>query len=222
MRITVLTNFVLLFCACTLWCGEPEKAADAPKVEIPQSVRTALENYDKQVEVEKQKYLTLMEKLQKDLKTKLEAEIKTATRNKKDDLVTVLTDKLKELDENKVEVGFLGLGFPGEAKKQTKKMLEDILASRTWVEKNNAEYFWTFKNGNSSAIRKGKTMIEKNGAVIEKELIEGPWLRTYKIDVEKESIYIQNGNVLMISKITEKELVFQDGFTLLAIQPSKK
>jgi hypothetical protein len=206
-----------------MWCGEPEKVAEAPKVEIPQSIRTVLENYDKQVEVEKQKYLTLMEKLQKDLKTKLEAEVKTATRNKKDDLVTVLTDKLKELDENKVEVGFLGLGFPGEAKKMNRKMLEDILTSRTWVEKDNPVWFWTMKNGVISAVRKGKVITEKNGKVFEEEkIVEGPYLNSYKIDIEKgEMVFTRFENILR-PKITEKELVAQNGFTLIAVLPPKK
>ena len=222
MRFNVLSCFVLLFCACTLWCGEPEKVAEKPKGDIPQNVKTILDTYDQQMKVEKQKYLNIVLKFQKDLKGRLEAEIKTAEQKGKTELVTVLTEKVKQLEENTVEDNFVALGFPGEVKKSTKKMLEEILSSKEWVEKRNPEFFWSFKKGNSSTIRKGKTMIEKDGKVVEKEFISQPKIYSYKIDIEKELLYIQDGDGFTSSKISEKELVFKNGLILLAIEQVKK
>lgn len=201
-----------LFFVFSLWGGEPEKAdtpkVEAPKVEIPSNVKAFLDTYDKQMNVEKQKYLNLVLKMQKDLKGKLENEIKTAERNKKDDLVVVLTEKKKQLEENTVEDNFVTLGFPGEVKKMNKKMMEDILSSQCWAlgKKPRLETCWVFKSGRINPYHKATRLKEANGTT--KEVLEirkgDSW--EYFIDVEKQVLFLPWQSEVFTYSISENKL----------------
>ena len=205
-------RFVMIVSLCffflSLWSGEPEK--EAPKVDIPQSVKGMLDTYDKQMNVEKQKYLNIVLKMQKDLKGKLENEIKTAEKNKKDDLVVVLTEKKKQLEENSVdESGFISLGFPGEAKKLTRKMLDDLLSSKNWTFLGWQDHRVVFKKGFMNAYIKRIEKKEKNGIIKDEIIVRASyWVDCpYLIDIEKQEVVIKNGTQNLVLSISENSLI---------------
>lgn len=205
-----------LFFVFSIWGGEPEKVntpkVEAPKVEIPSNVKAFLDTYDRQMDVEKQKYLNLVLKFQKDLKVKLDNEIKIAEQKGKTELVTILTEKRTQLEENTVEDNFVALGFPGEAKKMNKKMLEDILSSKCWCwEQANRECI-IFRNGIIKCWTLQTEMIEEKGVVKEKTTVVETSLSNtkYLIDVEKNllifTVYRKGSGTIISLSIKEKEL----------------
>lgn len=219
--------FILLFLffVFSLWGGEPEKAntpkVEAPKVEIPSNVKAFLDTYDRQMDVEKQKYLNLVLKFQKDLKVKLDNEIKVAEQKGKKELVVILTEKVKQLEENTVEDNFIALGFPGEVRRSTKKMLEDILSSTEWSTSGSEKQIFTFKKGTVNRKIMGKVLSEKNGKIIEKEQVVRDDWSTYLIDVDKSVVIfgIQGTNYTCI--IAEKGLLNPENKEI-HLSPNKK
>lgn len=219
MRYALVSFFFLL---SFLWCGELEKALEKPKVDIPSSVSMVLENYDKQMNVEKQKYLNIVLKMQKDLKVRLENEIKIAEKNNKDDLVVVLTEKKKQLEEDSVdESGFISLGFPGEAKKLTRKMLDDLLSSKNWTFSGWQDHRIVFKKGFMNVYIKGMEKKENNGTIKDKITMErASWWAdsSYLIDVEKQEVVIKTvrrtPSFLIFSFSSEKRLVCKEDSSL--------